>query len=196
MQSVKLALRKTQSHGRIGEAAATAKCWMNGIPAHNTAGLRANFAGSDLIVDTPDPTKKLLVQVKTGYSPGKNQVYLTQCKDEDDLTRDKFVADFVVFVNIDRKIGNAHQHDGLLGFEHLTFYVVPRHVANDAYRKAVNREYDRPLIKTGDRRKLGNLAVNAAAGVLDEYRDAWHLILTAPSISSAPLFASLAPPNI
>lgn len=46
----------------------TAKCWMNGIPAHNTNGLRANFAGSDIIIDTDDPRKKLLVQVKTGYS--------------------------------------------------------------------------------------------------------------------------------
>lgn len=34
---------KSQSHGRIGEAAVLAKCWMHGIPAHNTGGLRANF---------------------------------------------------------------------------------------------------------------------------------------------------------
>jgi hypothetical protein len=47
-------LRKTQSHGKTGEAAVTAKCWMHGIPAYNTSGLRANFAGSDLIVDTSD----------------------------------------------------------------------------------------------------------------------------------------------
>src|SRR5947208_2555920 len=80
-----MGLRKTQSHGKIGEAAVTAKCWMNGIPAYNTGGLRANFAGSDLIVDTEDPKRKLLIQVKAGYSPRNDQIYLTQCKGEMEL---------------------------------------------------------------------------------------------------------------
>jgi hypothetical protein len=84
-------LKKTQSHGKIGEAAAAAKCWMHGIAAYSTGGLRSNFAGSDLIVDTPDPRRKLLVQVKAGYARAKD-VYLTQCGGEDDLTNDKFVA--------------------------------------------------------------------------------------------------------
>lgn len=35
-----MSIRKTQSHGKIGEAAVTAKCWMHGIPAYNTRGLR------------------------------------------------------------------------------------------------------------------------------------------------------------
>jgi hypothetical protein len=165
-------LRKTQSHGKIGEAAAAAKCWMNGIPAYNTAGLRSNFAGSDLIIDIDDPTRKLLVQVKTGYSPGRDQVYLTQCKGECDLIENKFVADFIVFVNLDREAGNAHQHDGTLGFEHLTFYVVPREVANRVYMRAVNREYDRPL-RTGGRRKLGNMAVVVPLDELAPYKEAW-----------------------
>src|SRR5688572_11814378 len=99
-------LRKTQSHGKIGEAAVTAKCWMHGIPAYNTGGLRANFAGSDLIVDTADPKQKLLIQVKSGYNPRSDLVYLTQCKGEEELQSTKFVSDFVVFVNIDRKVGN------------------------------------------------------------------------------------------
>jgi hypothetical protein len=78
-----LPLRKTQSHGRIGEAAVTAKCSMHGIPAYNTGGLRANFAGSDLIIDTLDPKVKRLIQVKTGYAPTRSKVYLTQCKECD-----------------------------------------------------------------------------------------------------------------
>jgi hypothetical protein len=39
---------------------------MHGIPAYNTGGLRANFAGSDLIIETGDQRKKLWLQVKTG----------------------------------------------------------------------------------------------------------------------------------
>jgi len=110
-------LRKTQSHGRIGEAAVAAKCWMHGIAAYSTGGLRANFAGSDLIIDTDNPKTKKLVQVKSGYSPAKDRVYLTQCKGDSDLTGDKFVSDFVVFVNIDKKVGSSHSHDCSLGFE-------------------------------------------------------------------------------
>ncbi|MHB8839021.1 MAG: hypothetical protein ACYC7F_08730 [Gemmatimonadaceae bacterium] len=172
---VAIAVRKTQSHGKIGEAAVAAKCWMHGIPAYNTAGLRANFAGSDLLVDTADPRRKLLVQVKAGYSPSDTQVYLTQCKGEEELTEDKFASDFVVFVNIDRKVGSTHEHEGKLGFEHLSFFVVPREIANRIYREAVNREYKRPL-KTGGQRKLGNMAVNVAMETLLQYRDAWELM--------------------
>lgn len=62
-------MQKTQSHGHIGEAAVAAKCWMNGIAAYSTGGLRANFAGSDLLIDTKDPKVKRLVEVKTGYTP-------------------------------------------------------------------------------------------------------------------------------
>ena len=169
-------LRKTQSHGRIGEAAVTAKCWMHGIPAHNTNGLRANFAGSDLIIDTSNPTKKLLVQVKTGYAPSKGMVYLTPASGEQDLHEPKFKADFVVFVNIDKKAGESHQHDGRLGFEHLVFFVVPVEIANELFIEVVRQEYDRPLIKTGARRKLTNMAVNVSVEKLAAYRDAWHLL--------------------
>jgi hypothetical protein len=171
-----LDIRKTQSHGRIGEAAVTAKCWMNGIPAHNTNGLRANFAGSDLIIDTPNPRRKLLIQVKTGYSPTKNQVYLTQAAGDADLKDDKFKADFVVFVNIDKKAGETHKHDGTLNFEHLKFYVLPESTANAIYKAAVKREYDRPLLKSPERRKLTNMAVNVPAEDMEQYQDAWHLI--------------------
>lgn len=171
----KVAVRKTHTHGRIGEAAVAAKCWMHGIPAYNTAGLRANFAGSDLLVDTADPRRKLLIQVKTGYSPADDKVYLTQCKGEEDLISDKFASDFVVFVNLDRRVGSTHEHKGELGFQHLSFFVVPREVANRVYRDAVNLEYERPL-KTGGRRKLGNMSVNIPMNRLEQYKDAWGLI--------------------
>lgn len=169
-------VRKQQSHGRIGEAAVSAKCWMHGIPAYNTAGLRANFAGSDLLVDTEDPRRKLLVQVKTGYSPSPDWVYLTQCSGEEELGRPKFVADFVVFVNLDKKAGSQHRHDGTLDFQHLSFYVLPREQANVLYLAALRREHARPLIKTGGQRKLGNLAVNVAASDMQPFRDAWQLV--------------------
>jgi hypothetical protein len=168
-------MKKSQSHGKIGEAAVAAKCWMNGVPAYNTAGLRANFAGSDLIVDTEDPKRKLLVQVKTGFVPIRDRVYFTQCAGECDLTDDKFVADFVVLVNIDGKVGESHRHEGNLDFKHLTYYVLPRDIANDSYKRAVQREYDRPK-KTGEKRKLGNMAVYAPSSDVDEYRDAWQLL--------------------
>jgi hypothetical protein len=168
-------LKKQQSHGKIGEAAVTAKCWMNGIAAYNTGGLRSNFAGSDLLLDTSDPKKKLLIQVKAGYSPGDDQVYLTQCSGEEELEREKFVADFVVFVNIDRKVGPNHQHDGTLSFEHLSYFVVPRDVANNVYGQALRREHSRPL-RNGGQRKLGNLAVIVPLSDLKEFKDAWHLM--------------------
>ena len=173
-------IRKTQSHGKIGEAAAAAKCWMYGIPAYNTAGLRANFAGSDLIVDTTDPKRKLLIQVKTGFCRSGDWVYMTQCAGETDLTEEKFVSDFVVFVNIDFKVGSTHQHEGLLDFGHLTFFVVPNAAANALYKTAVQREFDRPL-KNGGQRKLGNLAVYVAAEEMLKYRDAWRLIAESPT---------------
>lgn len=177
-------IRKTQSHGKIGEAAVTAKCWMYGIPAYNTAGLRANFAGSDILVDTADPTKKLLVQVKTGYSPSSdNLVYLTQCSGEEDLAKDKFVSDFLVFVNIDRKVGQTHNHNGELDFWSLTFYVVPRLAANQIYKAAVHRSYARPL-RSGGIRKLGNMNVDAFAEEMQSYKNAWFLIREASSTSS------------
>jgi hypothetical protein len=169
-----LQLDKKRSHGRIGEAATAAKCWMHGIPAYFTGGLRPNFAGSDLIVDTEDPRSKLWIQVKSGYC-GRDQVYLTQCSGEHELTEDKFVADFVVFVNIERKAGQSHQHDGKLDFEHLTFFVVPRDDANKIYRNAVCRERARPL-KNGGIRKLGNLAVYVPLQEMTEYRNAWLLL--------------------
>lgn len=168
-------LRKTQTHGRIGEAAVTAKCWMHGIAAHNTNGLRANFAGSDLLIDTADPRRKRLVQVKTGYSPDPDQIYLTQATGTNDLTQDKLKADFVVFVNIDRKIGTKHNHDGSLGFEHLTYFVVPVDEANRIFKEAVHREHAKPL-RSGGVRSLNNLAVNVSFGSMSAYKDAWHLI--------------------
>jgi hypothetical protein len=168
-------LPKTVSHGRIGEAAVTAKCWMNGIAAYNTGGLRANFAGSDLIINTADPKVKRLVQVKTGYCSSGGKVYLTQCKGETDLTEEKFVSDFVVFVNIDKKAGTSHKHDGSLRFEHLSFYVVPREAANKIYKTAVQRDYAIPL-RAGGTRKLANMAVTVPGNEMSPYLEAWHLM--------------------
>lgn len=179
--SLHMSIRKQQSHGKIGEAAVSAKCWMHGIPAYNTAGLRANYAGSDLLVDTDDPRRKLLIQVKTGYSPGPGWVYMTQCSGEDELSAPKFVADFIVFVNMDKKVGVQHDHDGSLDFCHLHYFVLPRDKANALYLAALKREHARPLIKTGGIRKLGNLAVNVAAPDMAPYADAWALIRTAGS---------------
>jgi hypothetical protein len=153
---------------------------MRGIPAYNMAGLRANFAGSDLLVDTPVPTRKLLVQVKTGYRPSPEWGYMTQCSGDDELAEPKFVADFVVFVNLDKKAGVKHEHNGELDVHHLTFYVVPRDRANSLYRADLEREHARPL-KNGGQRKLGNLAVNVAATEMAEFKDAWHFIREAGS---------------
>jgi hypothetical protein len=168
-------IRKSVSHGRIGEAAAYAKCWMHGIPAFHTGGLRANFAGSDLIVETDDPRVKLWIQVKAGLPGLRDHVYLTQCKGDVDLGLDKFSADFTIFVNIDVKKGKSHQHDGSLGFDSLTFYVLPRKVANKVYRDAVKHWHDKPK-SNGGRRKLANMAVHVAKASMEQYRDAWHLI--------------------
>jgi hypothetical protein len=175
MDNATISLRKQQSHGRIGEAAVSAKCWMHGIPAYNTGGLRANFAGSDLIIDTPNPKIKKLVQVKTGYAPANDKVYLTQCKGEIDLEVDKFVADFVVFVNIEKKIASTHSHDGAFGFEHLEFYIVPQVEANAIYKAAVHRDYAKPL-KTGGRRKLGNMSVVVTKSEMSQFLNAWQVM--------------------
>ena len=92
------------------------------------------------------------------------------------MTEDKFRADFVVFVNIDKKTGESHDHRGTLNFEHLIYYVVPVEVANTAFRTAVQREYDRPLLKSPEKRKLTNLAVYVAPECLSKYKDAWQLL--------------------
>jgi hypothetical protein len=179
-------LQKQKSHGRIAEAAVEALCWMNGIRAYNTAGLRANFEGSDLLVETEDPRRKLWVQVKAGYPVVKDQVYLTQCTNEKFLTESKFAADFVVFVNLDPLLAVSHQHDGTLGFPHLAFYVVPRDAANEIFRRGVNREAVRPK-RDGSRRSLANVAVHASKEKMGAYRDAWGLLRAAaepPSTAS------------
>jgi hypothetical protein len=170
-----IVVAKKTSHGKIGEAAALAQCWMNGIPAHGTGGLRSNFAGSDLIVETAHPRVKLWVQVKTGAPVRRDYVYLTQCAGDDEPHRDKFAADFVVLVNVEAKQAAAHRHDGQLRFEHLSFYVLPCDVANDLYRAALQREYARPK-RDGGRRRLVNLAVDVPASQVAGFRDAWHLL--------------------
>jgi hypothetical protein len=168
-------LRKSLSHGRIGEAVVTAKCWMHGIQAHNTNGLRANFAKCDLIVDTIDPRRKLLIQVKSGYARFAKEVYLTQASGDRDLEVPKFEADFVVFVNIDQKVGEAHTHEGELDFQHLVFYVVPVDEANRLFREALLREYARPK-RDGGTRSLFNLAVYVEPAQMTKYLDSWRLI--------------------
>jgi hypothetical protein len=168
-------LSKSVSHGRVGEAATYAKCWMNGIRAYHTGGLRSNFAGSDLIVETEDQREKLWIQVKAGAPAQKDSVYLTQCAGDGDLHCEKFSADFVVFVNLDAKKAQSHSHDGSLNFEHLTFYVVPRKEANRLYRNVVTHLAEKPK-RDGGRRKLSNMAVHVPEEQMREYRDAWHRI--------------------
>lgn len=167
------AITKSKSHGRIGEAAVYAKCWMHGIPAYNTGGLRANFAGSDLIVETSDARKKVWIQVKTGAPIVKGHVYLTQCSGDEDLKADKFSADYVVFVNLDLKIAKSHTHNGSLDFSNLTFYVVPAIDANRIYREALEFWASKPK-RDGGRRKLGNMAVHATNDKMSQYLDAWE----------------------
>lgn len=171
-------LSKAQSHGRIGEAATYAKCWMHGIPAYHTGGLRSNFAGSDLIVETNNRRVKLWIQVKSGAPILKDHVYLTQCAGDDDLRDDKFAADFVVFVNLELRSAKAHSHDGSLDFKHLSFYVVPCADANRIYRNALRGWADKPK-RDGGRRKLGNMSVHAPLADMIQYRDAWPQIRAA-----------------
>lgn len=173
-------ISKKESHGRIGEAAVAAKCWMHGIRAWDTGGLRRNFAGSDLLIDTPSLHRKLLVQVKTGYITTPGHVYLTQCTGERDMTDDKFDADFVVFVNLDPRVAAAHEHDGSLDFSHLSFYVVPRDAANRIFKREVKKGYERPL-RNGGQRKLTYMAVSVPTSEMDQYRDAWHILKNTPN---------------
>lgn len=170
-----MALNKSTAHGRIGEAAVYAKCWMHGIPAYHTGGLRSNFAGSDLIIDSPDPRKKLWIQVKTGAPTLKAHVYLTQAAGPADLDIPKFSSDFVVFVNLDNRIAKSHSHDGGLSFEHLSFYVVPVDDANRIFKKWFRHWGLRPK-RDGGVRKLGNSAVHVPQNEMRRYRDAWGLI--------------------
>lgn len=178
-------MSKSESHGRIGEAATYAKCWMNGIPVYHTGGLRSNFAGSDLIVETADPRFKLWIQVKTGAPGLKDHVYLTQCAGDEDLSREKFVADFVVFVNLDPRKAQSHAHDGTLNFEHLSFYVVPRPDANRLYHDALVYWAAKPK-RDGSRRKLVNMGVHVPIEKILEFRDAWQRIHAASANAAGP----------
>lgn len=168
-------LRKSQSHGKIGEAVTFAKCWMHGIPAYFTGGLRSNFAGSDLIVETKNQRTKLWVQVKTGAPILKDHVYLTQCSGDKDLGARKFEADFVVFVNLETRPALNHSHEGELDFEHLSFYVVPSDDANAMFQKWLEHWHKKPK-RDGGIRKLGNMAVHVPASEMAQFRDAWHLL--------------------
>jgi hypothetical protein len=159
---------------------------MNGIPAYHTGGLRNNFAGSDLIVETADPRSKLWIQVKTGAPILKDHVYFTQCAGDDDLNCDKFAADFVVFVNLDLRKAQSHSHDGSLNFAHLSFYVVPREHANRLYHDALAHWAAKPK-RDGGRRKLGNMAVHVPKEQMREYRDAWQRIHAATVVAANPL---------
>lgn len=170
-----MSISKSQSHGKVGEAAVYAKCWMHGIPAYSTGGLRANFAGSDLIVETNDSRSKLWVQVKTGAPILKGQVYLTQCSGENDLTTDKFKCDFVVFVNLETQVAKKHAHTGELDFNHLSYFIVPVWAANTMYRNAVNHLAEKPK-RDGGKRKLGNMAVHVPEEEMAVYNNAWHLL--------------------
>ncbi len=175
--------QKKLSHGKIGEAAVYARCWMHGIPAYFTGGLKVNFAGSDLIVDTTDPRRKLWIQVKTGYPTCKNYVYLTQSAGERDLTQPKFVADFVVFVNLDAEVARKHTHNGELDFSALSYYVVPRDDANGLFCEALRGEADRPK-RDGTTRSLTNVAVEIPHADMERYRDAWRLLKQADGVCS------------
>jgi len=149
---------------------------MHGIRAYFTGSLKTNFAGSDLVImDAIDSRRKLWVEVKTGYPTRKNHVYLTQSAGETDLTRPKFMADFVVFVNLDARTARAHAHDGALDFQHLSCFVVPRNDANHLFLAALQREADRPE-RDGTQRMLGNVAVEVSCAIMEKYRDAWALI--------------------
>jgi hypothetical protein len=167
-------ISKRQSHGRIGEAAVSAKCWMHGVRAYSTGGLRANFAGSDLIVETGSQRRKLWVQVKTGSPTLKDGVYLTQCN-ERDVDEDKFTSDFVVYVNLNARHARAHRHDGQLDFSHLTFYVLPVAEANKIFKDAVLALAKRPKRDNGIR-KMTNVAIDVPKRLMVPYLDAWHLI--------------------
>ena len=165
---------------------------MHGIQAYDTAGLQANFADSDLIVDTDDASQKILIQVKSGYEARGEWVYLTQ-SGEQDLIKDKFRSHFVVFVNFDRKVAEAHKHKGELDFKHLVFYVVPCADANRIYRAAVKRQYAVPLTrgpKKGGLRSLRNMDVNASESEMAPFKNAWDLIRNAVITGASPVAAT------
>jgi hypothetical protein len=170
-----VAITKQQSHGRICEAAVLAKCWMHGIPAFSTGGLQANFAGSDLVVRITDPLRTLWVEIKSGYPLRRDVVYLSQCSGPGELERDRFIADVVVFVNLDPVVAKRHAHDGQLAFQHLTYYVVPHAEANRLYREAVCRERDTPK-RDGTARKLGGAALHVPMETMAPYRERWDLL--------------------
>jgi hypothetical protein len=151
---------------------------MYGISAYFTGGLRANFAGSDLIVETNNPRKKLWVQVKTGAPLLKEQTYLTQSSGERDLKGEKFSSDFVIFINLDLRVAKSHTHEGEMNFSHLSFYVVPSKAANRLYKRALNHWAEKPK-RNGERRKLANMAVHVSDADMRKYKDAWHLIKSA-----------------
>ena len=148
---------------------------MHGIPAYNTGGLRANFAGSDIIVETNDRRKKLWIQVKTGAPILKDYVYLTQCAGDGDLEGDKFASDFVVFVNLETRVALKHEHEGALDFGALSYYVVPVEDANRIYREELLVWAHKPK-RDGGKRKLGNMGVHAPAKRMAAYKDAWSRI--------------------
>ena len=175
--SLSIQMNKREAHDKIGEAAVAAKCWMHGIAAYPTAGLAANFKGSDLIIGSGDLKRLRLIQVKAGYSSQKGRVYFTQCKGEQDLTGDKFLSDFVVLVNLDAAVAKKHEYDGSLDFSHLSFYVLPREHANTMYRVAVRAEAVRPLVRKKGTRKLGNASIYLTEEQARPYRNAWHLLI-------------------
>ncbi len=109
---------------------------------------------------------------------------MTQCSGDQELNVSKFVADFIVFVNLHKKVGSTHQHMGELSFEHLIFFVVPRDEANQLYAAALKREHSRPLINGGGQRKMGNLAVNVESSEMAKYKDAWQLIREANQLEN------------
>jgi hypothetical protein len=165
---------KKVSHGLIGEAAVYAKCWMHGIPTYFTGHLKKNFAGSDLILDTNDPRRKLWVQVKTGYPTRDHEVYLAMHR-EKDLTESKFTADYVVFVNLDPEVASTHTHNGELDFAAFKYYIVPRDDANRLFREALQRKAKRPK-RDGTPRKLTHGEVQAPEEDVAKYLDAWELL--------------------
>jgi hypothetical protein len=128
-----------------------------------------------LIVETKDRRAKLWVQVKTGAPILKDHIYLTQCAGDCDLTTDKFDSDFVVFVNLQTRVSIKHAHRGELGFEHLTFFVVPADEANTMYRRWLQHWHEKPK-RDGGARKLTNMALQAPASEMAPYQDAWHLL--------------------
>ncbi len=100
---------------------------------------------------------------------------MPSAKGEVDLTEEKFVSDFVIFVNIDKKAGTSHQHDGTLRFDHVAFYAVSREAANKIYKTAVQRDYAIPLWARGTR-KLANIAVTVPGNEMSQYLEAWYLM--------------------